>query len=527
MNKNKFTFLIAGSSVSILFLIAFQVYWVKTSVKAQQQLFDQRVMDVMHEVINKIEREEAITEVTSKILDTESLSQNQTLDSTFSFSPIEKKSVLEINSSPSQNSASAPYSQEQLNIQFKRPKRTDSSVFIIRETKKRVLNSNVYLQNIQGDSLLQNQIKRKATIINEIVNELAFISITNNFNERIDRKHIDSLLNFELLDQGINADYVFDIFDAETKSLSFEQDPDLSQQIKNSKYKVSLFENDFLIDSDTLLLYFPEQNNYIIKNSWEVLLISILLVSILILFFYSSLKTILNQKRLSQVKNDFINNMTHELKTPISTISLACEALKDRKISIDDTRRENYVEIINDENSRLSLLVDNVLKSAVWDSNSLRLNYEKVNIHPIIQKVVDSFKIQLEKKSITLKLELNANIDLWELDQIHFSNIIFNLVDNAFKYSPANSSIIIKTENYNNQLWISVIDYGIGISIQNQKRIFDKFYRVSTGNIHDVKGFGLGLNYVKNMVNQFGGEIILKSKEGKGTSITIKLLQNE
>lgn len=296
MNKNKFTFLIVGSSVSILFLIAFQVYWVKTSVKAQQQLFDQRVMDVLHEVINKIEREEAITEVTSKILDTESLSQNQTLDSTFSFSPIEKKSVLEINSSPSQNSASAPYSQEQLNIQFKRPKRTDSSVFIIRETKKRVLNSNVYLQNIQGDSLLQNQIKRKATIINEIVNELAFISITNNFNERIDRKHIDSLLNFELLDQGINADYVFDIFDAETKSLSFEQDPDLSQQIKNSKYKVSLFENDFLIDSDTLLLYFPEQNNYIIKNSWEVLLISILLVSILILFFYSSLKTILNQK---------------------------------------------------------------------------------------------------------------------------------------------------------------------------------------------------------------------------------------
>jgi two-component system phosphate regulon sensor histidine kinase PhoR len=219
--------------------------------------------------------------------------------------------------------------------------------------------------------------------------------------------------------------------------------------------------------------------------------------------------------------------MTHELKTPISTISLACEALKDRQISLDDDRRDNYVEIINDENSRLSLLVDNVLKSAVWDSNSLKLNYEKVNVHPIIQKVADSFKILLEKKSITLNLELEASSDLWKIDQIHFSNVIFNLVDNALKYSPEKSSIIIRTKNYNNQLWISVIDKGIGISAQNQKRIFDKFYRVSTGNLHDVKGFGLGLNYVKNMVNQFGGEIILKSKEGKGTSITIKLLQDE
>jgi len=223
------------------------------------------------------------------------------------------------------------------------------------------------------------------------------------------------------------------------------------------------------------------------------------------------------------VKNDFINNMTHELKTPISTISLACEALSDKTLMLDTDRKTSYVSMIKAENKRLSTLVDNVLKSAVWDSTHLKLNFLKINLHEIIQKVSQNFDIQINNRNGKLNLDLEAKEAYILADKVHFSNVIYNLLDNANKYSPEVPKIGISTRNEDGFVILSISDNGIGISKENQKKIFDKFFRVSTGNIHDVKGFGLGLSYVKRIVDLHHAEISIESARNKGTTINIKI----
>lgn len=520
MNRERLSILIIASSLSILALIALQLYWINLSLENQQEQFDQRVMKVMQEVITKLEKEEAITRVTSDLLSDQGLDSFGE-DSLISMQNFRSSALKTSPPSTDESYASIQGGKFKLNIELPNPKQDDSSTFIMRETQKRVINSKV--PSIGNDSMVKNQIRRKAYLINEIVNELAFIRISNNFNERIDSAKIDSLFGQELLKAGISTPYIFDILDAETNRLSFHFRHEDAFEIAKSEYQLELFPNDYFITSDSLLLFFPKRNSFIWLSSWKILFVSLLIVIILSAVFYSSLSTILRQKRLSQVKNDFINNMTHELKTPISTIGLACEALGDQGLVLGKDKRDQYVGMINDENSRLSLLVDNVLKSAVWDSNEMKVNLKTTSLHPLIEKVVNSFKIQIEKKGGELKVALNANNDLAEVDPVHFSNIIYNLLDNANKYSDDEVLITLSTKNTEEGFEICVKDHGIGISKEDQKRIFEKFYRVPTGNIHEVKGFGLGLSYVKRMMDHFGGEVELKSKKGEGTTVCLQL----
>jgi len=526
MGKNRLQILILFSLVSIISLIAIQVYWIKASFETQQKKFDQSVMEAMKNVSKKLEREEAITKVTTKLFDQSDFSESFGLDSTLGLgtfsiqNPMDKSELIERQFRSKQAPA------DQLKIRFTPPANQDSSFFIIKNTKKRILSSNVNYSSSASqskDSLFEDQIRNKATLINNMVNELALISISKNINERISHDQIDSLFTTELLAIGIQTDFVFDILDIESNSLSFWSENVMAEEIKNTPYQVSLFPNDYFVQSDKLLLYFPDQINYVLKNSFKVLTVTTLLVIILIYLFYTSISTIYKQKKLSQVKNDFINNMTHELKTPISTISLACEALGDKSIRIEENQQNLYVNMINDENKRLSVLVDNVLKSAIWDSSELKLKIDKLDLHQIILKVARSFEIQIKNKGGDLALKLAANNSKIMGDKVHISNVIFNLLDNANKYSPENPNILIETNNYEGFIEISFKDDGQGISKEHQKKIFDKFYRVSTGNVHDVKGFGLGLSYVKRIIETHHGKIRIRSVVGHGTTVTISI----
>ena len=371
--------------------------------------------------------------------------------------------------------------------------------------------------------MLKNRLKKNATLVNDIVNEIALITIRKDQNELVSYDKIDSLFSKELLVHGIKAEYVFDILDAQTNRLTFSEDESGSSELRDSPYKIALFPNTYLLESDELLLYFPDKESLIIKNSWKVLVVSILLIFILIGLFYSSISTIYKQKKLSVVKNDFINNMTHELKTPISTISLACEALSDKTLMLDTNRRSSYVSMIKEENKRLSILVDNVLKSAVWDSTHLKVNFVRINLHEVIQHVSQNFDIQINNRNGKLTLDLAVEEAFINADKVHISNVIYNLLDNANKYSPETPKILISTRNADNSIILSITDNGIGISKDNQKKIFDKFFRVSTGNIHDVKGFGLGLSYVKRIIDLHHAEISIESAKNKGTTISIKI----
>ncbi|MCB0803011.1 MAG: HAMP domain-containing histidine kinase [Flavobacteriales bacterium] len=526
MKKRGISYLIIAAALSIATLIGIQVYFIKISLETQQKKFDQAVMSSLKETLKKLEKEEAITQVTSKLFRDDSFQNEHSNDSVFSIEQFPINDPF-VNNKIIKSSNEDGVEKDELRINFNPNKQLDSSIFIIRKTQKRILSSSIEEVIKGGDSLLSNQIQKKATLINDIVNELALISVSKGFNERVDYRNVDSLLALELKKYGIKLKFIFDIYDVETQTFSFEVDKDIQRELKNSTYKISLFQNDFYIDSDELVIYFPNQSKYILKNSWKILLISLLLILILISLFYSSISTIFKQKRLSQVKNDFINNMTHELKTPISTISLACEALEDDKIAIEKERQKSYVRMIKEENDRLSVLVDNVLKSAVWDSIELELNIKKQSVHRILKAVASSFNIQLQKMEGSLELNLNAEKDNCLVDEVHFTNVVYNLLDNSKKYSQEAPKINVNTRNRDGFVEISFIDNGIGISQAEQKKIFDKFYRVPTGNIHNVKGFGLGLSYVKRIVELHQGSIEIESNLGKGTTIIIKLKNYE
>jgi two-component system phosphate regulon sensor histidine kinase PhoR len=251
-----------------------------------------------------------------------------------------------------------------------------------------------------------------------------------------------------------------------------------------------------------------------------MLLGSAFLILLIIWMFSYTIATIFKQKKLSEIKNDFINNMTHEFKTPISTISLACEVLGDTTVEKSPQKLSNYVKVIKDENKRLGLLVENVLQTAVLDKGELKLKLKSLDVHEIIEDVLNNSYVQIENKKAEIEIEFDAIESIVSADRVHLSNIIYNLLDNALKYSTDNPKITIFTKSDNKGVYISVKDNGMGINKENQKRIFDKLYRVPTGNIHNVKGFGLGLSYVKAIIEKHGGSIFVESALGVGSTFT-------
>ncbi len=247
------------------------------------------------------------------------------------------------------------------------------------------------------------------------------------------------------------------------------------------------------------------------------------LILVIVLCFGYSIRTILRQKKLSLMKNDFINNMTHEFKTPIATVSLATEALQDKSVSQSSDMHTRYVKMIRDENQRLGSQVERVLQIAAIDKRDFNLNIEELDLHKLIRSLVENMQIQVESRGGRITSVLNAATCAVKGDETHISNCIMNLLDNANKYSPEAPNIIVRTESTYNSITITVQDHGMGMSRETQKHVFEKFYRLPTGNRHDVKGFGLGLSYVKKMVEAHHGTVAVDSTPGKGSKFTINL----
>ncbi len=281
-------------------------------------------------------------------------------------------------------------------------------------------------------------------------------------------------------------------------------------------------ENVFSDADEALALIVPNYKNIVIKQMYWKFAGIVFFTLMIIAAFYITVRTLLVQKKLSEIKNDFINNMTHEFKTPLATISLAVDALRNEKVANDRQKSEYFSSIIKEENKRMNKQVETILQAALMDRQELQLNLQAVHVHEIIQDIADNFKLQLEDKKGRADLQLNAKNDLLEVDEVHFTNLISNLVDNAIKYSNDNLIIKISTANIKNNLLIKLEDNGIGMNKETQRRIFEKFYRAHTGNVHNVKGFGLGLSYVKTIVDAHFGKIKVESTVGKGTSFTME-----
>ncbi len=286
--------------------------------------------------------------------------------------------------------------------------------------------------------------------------------------------------------------------------------------------QLELSPEDALKSHETLYLLVKEDKNSIIREMLWMIIASIFFTTIIILAFVVTVRTLFNQKKLSEIKSDFINNMTHELKTPLATISLAIDALTNEKVIHDTDKIRIYSSMIKEENKRMNKQVEKILQAARLEKEEIKLSVQKLNVHEVINKVADNILLQIEEKKGTLTLKLTATNPEIEADEVHFSNIIFNLLDNAMKYSKDAPHIEVQTLNTGNgMLSIKIKDDGIGMDKETQSRIFEKFYRAHTGNIHNVKGFGLGLSYVKAIVDAHNGKIKVESVLGKGSTFTV------
>lgn len=453
------------SSTALIGIISIQAFWIVSTINQREQQFDIAIKKSLIEVVHNTNRYEAIKKLNSD-------KKTQQLYNT-----------LNRNLNLSRNLADS------------------------------IISPNNNLENIWNN---------QQHIMEELVKELFTKNTYKSVEERIPKYVLDSIIETVFYKNGLKVKYYFGVFDRHN-DIIYSNKNDEKESLLNSEYKLNLFPNDFLGSPAYLGFMIPHQIAYVFKSMSLLLGLSVLFIIIIILTFYYTFTIIYKQKKLSIIKNDFVNNMTHELKTPISTISLACEALGDKDLGNSETARDRFVSMIKDENKRLGVLVENVLQSAVLDREELQLKLENIDINYIIEKAVKNVIIQVEKKNGTITINSKAKNTIIVADKVHITNVIYNLLDNANKYTPSMPKIEISTEDIVNGIAIKIKDNGIGISKENQQKIFEKLYRVPTGDRHDVKGFGLGLSYVKAIVYKHKGKISVNSTPNKGTTFIIQL----
>jgi two-component system phosphate regulon sensor histidine kinase PhoR len=343
---------------------------------------------------------------------------------------------------------------------------------------------------------------------------------------RINPLWIDSLLRFELHNKGIYLPFSYEVTTANSDSLLFSKAMDMNGEkpvfIPANTYQTSIFSTEVINDPGIIRLSFPQKSSLILGTMTVAMGTTAGLLFILVLCFGYTLFSIIRQKKIAEMKADFINNMTHEFKTPVSTIMIASEALKDNEIVSDKNRISRLANIIYEENERLGSHIERVLNIARIDNNDFKLEKKPVDINEMISLVLDSMALKLQKCNAAVTLNLDAHNGVIKADELHFSNLLYNLIDNAIKYSQGTPQINISTVNKNNQVIIRVADKGIGMSRDQQTKIFEQFYRIPTGNLHDVKGFGLGLSYVNTIVKRLNGTIGVKSEKDKGSEFELK-----
>ena len=350
--------------------------------------------------------------------------------------------------------------------------------------------------------------------------------------ERIKLKQLDKILKQELANRGIDTEYSYGVFSREKNSFiiadgHYVVEDDQPKEtlpgfrtILNSRYKVDLFPEDTAAPG-LLMIHFPQRTSFLWRSLWLNFLGAIVFTTIILFCFAYTINVIFRQKKLSSMKTDFINNMTHEFKTPIATISLAADSITSPLIAGKADKVGRFANIIKQENKRMNSQVEKVLQMALIDKRDFSLKVSDVNLHDIIRNAVENINLQVEQKGGKAWAEMEASNPMIEGDNIHVSNIINNLLDNANKYSPEVPEIVVHTRNVPNGVEVTISDKGIGMNKEQRKHIFDKFYRVHTGDVHNVKGFGLGLSYVKAMMTAHRGQIDVNSELGKGSSFTL------
>lgn len=573
MTPGKIKAIVFFMCLSMIGLITFQWYWIREALAAQNDRFNDKVAEAVQNVAHKLEKQEIVYLLQQRREDEiqkEKLRQMTILARKKENRPERKDTVVLLappNAWAHRKGGEIPIPHRSRGLQsdalvpsfhqlIEREQRMIDEFFRaqqmgtagIEEFIRRRMNDEIFWGNAfdgtntpdkQGQSTgksVRSKMKARKpeklppvpesteaeVLLREVIEDIMYTK--RPVRERVNRFLMDSLLRMEFSQKGITLPFSFAVKpNNEAEMLFSTADMDRKAWEQNA-YKTTLFQGATPHSGGMLFVYFPGKQQYVLEKTGAMMTGSVLLVIVVMICFYVAVSTIIKQKKLSDIKSDFINNMTHELKTPISTIGLAVDMAMEKNPPVPGRESvARYMEIIGTENRRLGVQVERVLQMAQMEKGSLELKREAVNVHDLIEKVLNNLSVQLERRNGDLALDYQASFENVNGDPVHLTNVVYNLVDNAIKYSPDALKLGISTENVDNGIAISVSDSGIGLSREQIGRIFENFYRVPTGNRHDVKGFGLGLSYVKKIVEAHGGHVSVRSKKGEGSTFTVWL----
>ncbi len=541
-------------SLALLGLIFLQSYWILHDFEIKSQQFDRSVMLALNDIVDKVEESENMRIVVNNFITTEDSVSNQPIldDSLRNLLgaivnvPPAPPTATASPSNPETNQSDLSRIEEEINSRiydFRQRARTrkpteegmvfniDSSVDIRIERdieQKEVYAVRINQSNQMLDSIeqltrqrMQSRLKRLNTMMQKLTFQIVDPSL--NIFDRVSRHSLDSIIHAELVNRDLSLDFSYGVFNEKTKDWTYLSKNADSVMLKYSDYNLALFPNDVFKRNEVLSLSFRDKLNYLLDGIWVVLISSLAFTVIIIWGFTYTLKVVIRQKKLADIKNDFINNMTHEFKTPIATISLANESIRDPRIHQSPDKLEFYTGIIRDENQRMLRQVETVLQMAQLDKGELKFRKEICNAVAIVEDAVSSMTLTIEQRGGRILTKNDSKLAEVFGDPTHLLNVFINILDNANKYSPDSPEISIRIYNDEKSLAVEIADRGVGMTKDVLKYIFDNFYRATSGNIHDVKGFGLGLSYVKVILDEHGGDIQVQSEPGKGSSFTIKL----
>lgn len=393
----------------------------------------------------------------------------------------------------------------------------------------RNVSKGVFLDNLDANSVspaLRDSVKQRYIhqngLLDQVIYSILYEVSDKPFAERIDFRQLDAALRTELRNNGIQLDYHFYVTTSDGREVY--RCSDYTSVGEETTFRQELFPNDPQAQTGLLYIHFPELQKYIF-SSVRFMIPAIIFTVILLIIFIFTIYSIFRQKKLTEIKNDFINNMTHEFKTPISTISLAAQMLRDPSVAKSETMFKHISGVIVDETKRLRFQVEKVLQMSMFDKKVATFKPKEIDVNVLMQETVNTFRLKVEASGGTIDTHLDADDAVVYVDEMHFTNVLFNLMDNAVKYKSPDRELklFVSTRNESGRLVIVIADNGIGIKREDLKKIFEKFYRVHTGNRHDVKGFGLGLAYVHNIIKAFNGTIHAESEYGKSTKFIISL----
>ena len=506
MRKSAIIFLSVAMSISFVCLLFLQVHYIKEILDMRKMHFREGVERSLNQVVHKLEVDEA-----SKYLEQGPEAMSGIATAIDSITVTNDSSVIQRTHQVVAKDGSVFTSLETT------AKTSVSEKFF---TKRNRAVSTDRIRSLQ--EIMARRYSYEKTLVDEVIYSILYTAHDRPLGERIDFKQLDQYLKTELSNNGIQLKYHY-VVETGDKSVVYRCS-DYEEEGNDQAFNVELFPNDPINRAGTLIVHFPALSNVAFRSFWFVIP-SIIFTLVLLGTFIVTLVLIFRQKKLTELKNDFINNMTHEFKTPISSISLAAQMLGDESVKKTPQLMDRVTNTIKDETKRLRMQVDKVLQLSMYENQSANLRMQDIDVNELVSGVVHTFTLKVEKNGGKIISQLEAENPLIYVDDMHFTNVVFNLMDNAIKYRRSDVELELKVKTWNeaNKVCLSIQDNGVGIAKQDLKRIFERFYRVHTGNLHDVKGFGLGLAYVKKIVEDHKGQITAESEMGIGTTFIIKL----